>query len=171
MFAFQTRSMCEVKEKLFREDIKLRCDLLINECKTDLSLDICDQSCGRQSTNAVTDEFCRTWIPCTLNDPIPTPHNTLPPTEPTESTEANKGTEAKVLPPIKSTESNKDKIEQTTKGQPTSQPIKEKGHQTPSTTPSTTKLSSTVKVMSKGRADITAPGIALLVTVFVIVII
>ena len=170
MFVFQTSSMCRVKKRFFREDVKLRYDLLINECKTNLSLDICDQSCGRQSTNAVTDEFCRTWIPCTLNDPIPTSPNTLPPTEPTESTEANKGTEAKVLPPTKSTESNKDKIEQTTKGQPTGQSTKRKGHQTPSTTPSTTKSSSTVKVMSKGRTDSTAPGIALLVTVFVFVI-
>ena len=159
--------MCRVKEKFFREDVKLRYDLLIDECKSNLSLDVSDQSCGRQSTNAVTDEFCRTWIPCTLNDPIPTPHNTLPPTEPTESTEANKGTEAKVLPP---TESNKDKIEQTTKGQTTGQSTKGKSHQTPSITPSTTKSSSTVKVMSKGRTDSTAPGIALLVTVFVFVI-
>ena len=162
--------MCRVKEKLFREDVKLRYDLLINECKTNLSLDISDQSCGREPTNAVTDEFCQMWIPCTLNDPIPTSPNTLPPTKPTEAIEANKGTEAKVLPPIKSSESNKDKIEQTTKGQPTGQSTNGNGHQTPSTTSSTTKSSSTVKVMIKGRADSTVPGIALLVTVFVFVI-
>ena len=88
--------MCRVKEKFFREDVKLRYDLLIYECKTNLSLDISDQSCGRQSTNAVSDKFCQTWIPCTLNDPIPTSLNTLPPTKPTES--------------------NNNKIEQTTNG-------------------------------------------------------
>ena len=177
--------MCKVKEKLFKEDVKLRYDLLINECKTNLSLDVSDQSCGRQSTNAVTDEFCQTWIPCTLNDPIPTSPTTLPPTKPTKATEAPKGTEAKALPPTKptkateapkgteakalpptkSSESPKD-IDQTSKGQST----RGKGHQTPSITPSTTKSSSTVKVMSKGSADSTTPGIALLVTVFVFVI-
>ena len=128
MFAFQTRSMCEVKEKLFREDVKLRYDLLINECKTNLSLDVSDQSCGRQSTNAVTDEICQTWIPCTLNDPIPTSHNTLPPTKPTKATEAPKETETKGLPPTKSIELTKD-IDQTTKGQPTGQSTKGKSHQ------------------------------------------
>ena len=90
--------MCRVKEKLFSEDIKLRYDLLINECKTNLSLDISDQSCGRQSTNAVTDEICQTWIPCTLNDPIPTSPKTLPPTV---------GTKEKAKSPPKEKESKK----------------------------------------------------------------
>ena len=94
MFAFQTRTMCEVKEKLFREDVKLRYDLLINECKTNLSIDVSDEICGGRPTKAVTDEFCLTWIPCTLNDPIPTSPTTLPPTKPIKATEADKGTEA-----------------------------------------------------------------------------
>ena len=106
MFAFQIRSKCRPKEKLFEEDVDQRYHQMISECKTNLSIDISDEICGRRPTKAVTDEICQTWLPCTLNDPIPTSPNTLPPTEPTKATEAPKGTEATKSTPKTTTKGN-----------------------------------------------------------------